>query len=140
MKLVGYMRESGHQNSILFMLENIFQEMPKNLIHEKEIVHAADRGLEEMLRAGLKLWTPDPQGYAVYQNSAPQHGLAVYGSGHELMKGEFSQQYRGVYGEYSLEQLNHFVQDNLLQCIVVVKAGGTAAQLRNGVSGADTGL
>jgi hypothetical protein len=103
-------------------------------------IEPSGRSLEEMLRAGLKLWIPDPQGYAVYQDSAPQHGLAVYGSGDELMKAELSQQYRDVYGEYQLEQLNHFVQDNLLQCIVVVKAGNTAAQLRNGVSGADTGL
>jgi hypothetical protein len=140
-ELVGYMSQAGHQNSILIVPKHLFSAVPKDLIRSKEIIDAG-QGSDPatILKAALKLWAPDPTGYAVSRGSAPAEPIATFGRVDSKLIRSLYKAYPNQVTEFERSDLNTFLKNNLLRCIVVVKNGDFGVILRNGVSGAAGGL
>jgi hypothetical protein len=138
-ELIGLMSELGHQSSIVVMNEAEYAKLPKRIESTKEVFKIRGGYTEEVVKAILMLWEPDPAKYVVAEGSAPNASVAVEKGDSSGLLGRLTEEYPDCAGFFSKGDLPRYLRNDLCKAVVVVKKGPTVI-IRNGVSGATGGF
>jgi hypothetical protein len=138
-ELIGLMSELGHQSSIVVMNKAEYAKLPKPIESTKEVFKIRGENTEEVVKAILMLWEPDPAKYVVAKGSAPNASVAVEKGDSSGLLGRLTEDYPDCAGFFSKVNLPRYLRNDLCKAVVVVKKGPTVI-IRNGVSGATGGF